>query len=62
MKTMIAILFLNLTACTSAGPFVTNLEKNADGSITYEECYVRLNAFLGIISNHSCHPGRISNQ
>ena len=50
---ILSALFL-LSACTTAGPFVTNISQNKDGSITIEKCQVEHNAFTGAIATVNC--------
>ena len=49
----LSILFF-LTGCTYAGPFVTHITQNKDGTITQEKCMVEHNAFSGAISTVNC--------
>ena len=46
-------LFL-LSACTTAGPFVTNINQNKDGTFSIEKCMVEHNAFTGAIRVVQC--------
>ena len=46
-------LFL-LSACTTAGPFVTNVSQNKDGSLILKKCIVEHNAFTGAIRTVQC--------
>ena len=48
-----------LTACSSAGPYVTNVSSDGDNGLNVEKCSVELNAFTGTISNHSCSSQHI---
>lgn len=50
--TLLGILFL-LSACTYAGPYVTDISKNADGSLNVKKCMVEHN-FWGYISTQEC--------
>ena len=43
-----------MTACTTAGPFVTNISSDGDNGLTVEKCSVQLNAFMGTVSNNDC--------
>lgn len=40
-----------LIGCTSAGPFVTNISSDGNGNLVVEKTYVKLNAFMGTVSN-----------
>ena len=50
---LIAIAF-TLTGCTYAGPFVTNISQNKDGTLVVEKCMIEHNAFSGSISTVQC--------
>ena len=43
-----------LSACTNAGPFVTNISSNGNNALTIEKCQVHMNAFMGTVSNDNC--------
>ena len=45
---------LLLSACTTAGPFVTNISQNKDGTLVVEKCLVEHNAFTGAIATVGC--------
>ena len=45
---------LVLSACSTAGPFVTNISSAGDNSLTIEKCMVQYNGFTGTISNKEC--------
>ena len=45
---------LLLTACTTAGPYVTNISSDGANGLNIEKCKVELNAFLGVISTGEC--------
>ena len=49
----LSVLFF-LTGCTYAGPFVTHITQNKDGTITLEKCMVEHNAFSGAIATVNC--------
>ena len=42
---------ITLIACTTAGPFVTNISSDGDGNLIIEKSYVKMNAFMGTVSN-----------
>lgn len=48
-----------LTACTTAGPFVTNVSSDGRGGLTIEKCAVKMNAFMGTVSNDQCSSQNI---
>ena len=43
-----------LTACSYAGPYVTNISRSKDGTFVVDKCQVLHNALLGIVSNENC--------
>ena len=43
-----------LSACTNAGPFVTNISSNGNNGLIIEKCQVHMNAFMGTVSNDNC--------
>ena len=49
---ILSVLFL-LSACTTAGPFVTNISQNKDGTLTVEKCLIEYSGF-GTLSNKNC--------
>lgn len=53
-KVFILFTLLLLSACTTAGPFVTNISQNKDGTLTLEKCQVEHNAFTGAIATINC--------
>ena len=53
----ILIFALILSGCTYAGPFITNVSQNKDGSLTVEKCMVEHNGW-GIATTH-CTIGKI---
>lgn len=60
MKKILTIaLVAMLAACTSAGPFVTNISSDGNSGLTIEKCQVHMNAFMGTVSNDSCTTTQI---
>lgn len=53
-KILIIASMLILSACTNAGPFVTNISSNGNNSLIIEKCQVHMNAFMGTVSNDNC--------
>lgn len=51
---LIAILLCNITACTTAGPYVTNISADGNNGLYIEKCAVKLNSFMGTISTADC--------
>ena len=43
-----------LSACSSAGPYVTNISRNKNGDLIVEKCMLEHNAFLGTVYNENC--------
>lgn len=50
---LVSIVFV-FSACTSAGPFVMSISSDGDSGLIMEKCNVKLNAFMGTVSNHNC--------
>ena len=48
-----------LTACTQAGPFVTNISRAKNGDLLIEKCMIKHNAFMGTVSNENCTSQKI---
>ncbi len=42
-----------LSACTYAGPFVTNISLS-ENEIVVEKCLIKHDIFMGTISTHTC--------
>lgn len=40
-----------VSGCTTAGPFVTNISSDGHGSLIIEKSRVKMNAFMGTVSN-----------
>ena len=55
---ILSTLFL-ISACTTAGPFVTNISQNKEGSLTLEKCQVEHNAFTGAIATVNCTTSKV---
>jgi type IV secretion system protein VirB7 len=53
----VVILCFVLTGCTYAGPFITNVSQNKDGTLTIEKCLVEHNGFG--IATTNCTIGKI---
>lgn len=43
-----------LSACTTAGPYVTNISSDGRDGLNIEKCSVKLNAFMGTVSTAEC--------
>ena len=43
-----------LQACTTAGPFVTNISNDGSNNLTVEKCLVHMNGFFGVMSTGEC--------
>ncbi|MEH6784090.1 MAG: hypothetical protein V7688_09420 [Alcanivorax jadensis] len=48
------LLALSATACTTAGPYVTNISSDGSDGLNIEKCGVKLNAFMGTVSTTDC--------
>ena len=61
MKKLYLILFLGfiLAGCTTAGPFVTNISQNKNGTLSIEKCQVEHNAFTGAITTVNCVSSQV---
>lgn len=51
-----------LTACTTAGPYVTNISSDGNYGLTIEKCSVHMNAFMGTVSTGECTSQNIKLQ
>lgn len=51
---VITALVVSLQACTSAGPYVTNISSDGNNGLTVEKCTVHMNAFMGTVSTGDC--------
>lgn len=49
-----AVLACLLGACTTAGPFVTNISSDGNYGLNVEKCSVHMNAFMGTVSTGEC--------
>ena len=55
MKTiMIVALAFTISACTTAGPYVTNISSDGNNGLNIEKCAVHLNSFMGTVSTGEC--------
>lgn len=43
-----------LSACTQAGPYVTNISRSKSGELMVEKCMMVHNAFLAVVHNENC--------
>lgn len=50
----LALLAASLGACTTAGPYVTNISSDGNYGLTVEKCSVHMNAFMGTVSTGDC--------
>jgi hypothetical protein len=55
----LASLVLTLSACTTAGPYVTNISSDGANGLTIEKCKVELNAFMLVVSTGNCSTNTI---
>ena len=56
MKHAIAgiLILLSLSACSTAGPYVTNISSDGDYGLNVEKCKVHFNSFTGHVSTGDC--------
>ncbi len=54
MRIVLLVSILALTACSTAGPFVTNISSSGDNTLTIEKCMIQFSAFTSTISNKNC--------
>lgn len=55
MRILFIMLFAcALQACTTAGPYVTNISSDGNYGLTIEKCCVHMNAFMGTVSTRDC--------
>lgn len=47
------ILIPALAGCTTAGPFITNIDKQ-NSELVIDKCYVYMNGFWGTVSKTDC--------
>ena len=63
MRYMFAFLLVaTLGACSTAGPYVTNISSDGDYGLTVEKCKVHMNAFMGTVSTGDCSTQNIKLQ
>jgi len=43
-----------ISACTTAGPYVSNISSDGDNGLNIEKCGVKMNAFMGTVSTTDC--------
>ena len=53
-KILLILVIVVLSACTNAGPFVTNISSDGNNGLILEKCQVHMNAFMGTVSNDNC--------
>ena len=58
-KLLLILTAFVLSGCTYAGPFVTNISQNKDGSLNVEKCMVEHNAFSGAIATTNCTQSKV---
>ena len=59
MKQLFLLFTFLLSGCTYAGPYVTNISQNKDGTLTIEKCMVEHNAFSGAIATTNCTSSKV---
>lgn len=58
-KAILAALAAFCCACSSAGPYVTNISSDGANGLNIEKCSVQFNAFMGTVSNNECNVQKI---
>lgn len=53
-RVFVVVSALVLSACTTAGPFVTNISSDGANGLNIEKCSVQLNTFTGTVTNTGC--------
>ena len=62
MKNILCGLFVvvSVSACTTAGPYVTNISSDGNNGLSIEKCGVKMNAFTGTVSTSDCTSQHIT--
>ena len=50
----LVLAILSLTACSTAGPYVTNLSSDGNNGLNVEKCTVQMNSFMRTVSTGEC--------
>jgi type IV secretion system protein VirB7 len=58
-KLTFLLIAIPLSACTTAGPYVTNISSDGNNGLNIEKCKVELNAFLGVVNTGDCITSNI---
>ena len=59
-RSVINILLIGfLTACTTAGPYVTSISSDGNDGLNVEKCMVQMNAHMSTVSTVSCTSSHI---
>ncbi len=51
---ILSTVVIMLSACTTAGPYVTNISSDGNNGLNIEKCTAKMNAFMGTISTADC--------
>lgn len=51
---LLAMMAPVLVACTTAGPYVTNISVSGNNALSIQKCGVQVNAFTGTVSTVDC--------
>lgn len=56
MKNVLAGLFMALaiSACTTSGPYVTNITSDGENGLNIQKCGIRFNGLTGALSTTNC--------
>ena len=57
---ILSIAILSLTACTTAGPYVTNISSDGNNGLNIEKCQIKADAYMGTISTTGCTSSHIN--
>ncbi len=56
----LSTLVIALTACTTAGPYVTNISSDGNNGLNIEKCQIKADAYMGTISTTGCTSSHIN--
>lgn len=60
-KTLITLALVStLAACSTAGPYVTDISPDGEGGLNVTKCSVQFNGFTSTVSNKDCIAQHIS--
>ena len=56
----LSTLVIVLSACTTAGPYVTNISSDGNNGLNIEKCQIKADAYMGTISTTGCTSSHIN--